>query len=212
MRTKSRLLDALMPRTRQAILGATLLRPDHAWYAGELARHLGMPRSSLQRELSAMLAVGILKGRRKGRMLFIQANNESPVYADLRGLLSKTTGLVDLIRDALSRSQERIKISFVFGSIARAEETAVSDIDLLIVGEAGLQEVAPLLHDCQEKLGREINPRCFRSDEFARRIASKDHFVLSVLSKPKIFIAGSQNELDRFVERKSRGAAPHRPG
>src|SRR5271155_5876378 len=101
MRTMSgrRTIDAIMPRTRQAILAATLLQPDRAWYAADLARYLGRSRSSLQRELVELVKAGILKSRREGRMLFIQADRESPIFPELRGLLSKTAGLVDLLRD-----------------------------------------------------------------------------------------------------------------
>lgn len=207
MRTSSRVIDVLMPRTRQAILATTLMRPDRSWYAADLARHLGLSRSSLQRELVALVNAGILKSRREGRMNFIQADQESPVFAELRGLLSKTAGLVDVLRNALSPFEDRIGTSFVFGSVARAEEDSLSDVDLLIVGDIGLHDVASALRDAQRKLGREVNPKLFQPGEFAKRVASKDHFVLSVLSKPKLFVIGSQNELDRLIERKTRGGS-----
>src|SRR5271169_332202 len=91
------LINVIMPRTRQAILAATLLQPDRVWYAADLARHLGTSRSSLQRELAALLDVGILKSRREGRMVFIQADVECPIFPELHGLLSKTAGLVDVL-------------------------------------------------------------------------------------------------------------------
>lgn len=91
-----------MPRIRQSILGATLMQPERAWFAAELARHLGTTRSSLQRELVKLVKVGILKSRREGRMLYVQADRECPVFLETQGLLSKTAGLVDLPRDALS--------------------------------------------------------------------------------------------------------------
>src|SRR5665213_3762337 len=132
-----RIIDVIMPRTRQAILAATLLQPRRSWYAAELARHLGTSRSSLQRELVDLLDVGILKSRREGRMLYVQADPDCPVFLELRGLLSKTAGLLDLLRNALMPFADRIEFSFVFGSVARAEEVSASDIDLLIVGEVG---------------------------------------------------------------------------
>jgi predicted nucleotidyltransferase len=206
MRTGGRrIIDVLMPHTRQAILAATLLQPERSWYAADLARHLGTSRSSLQRELVDLVRVGILKSRRQGRMLYIQADRECPVYLELRGLLSKTAGLVDLLRDALMPFVDRIELSFVFGSVARAEETSTSDIDLFIVGEVGLRELAPALQESQKLTGREVNPKLYRVPELAKRVAARDHFVLNVLDKPKLFIVGSQNELDHLTERKPHG-------
>jgi predicted nucleotidyltransferase len=201
-----------MPRTRQAILAATLMQADRAWYPAELARHLGVSRSSLQRELAALIKAGILKSRRRGRMVFIQADEDSPVFPELRGLLSKTAGLVDVLRRALSAFESRIEVSFVFGSVARGEETSLSDVDLLIVGNVGLRELASALQSCRRELGREVNPKVFGPDELAKRLASKDHFVLSVLSKPKLFVVGSQDGLDRLVERKARRGSAVRQG
>jgi predicted nucleotidyltransferase len=206
MRTKGRrIIDVIMPRTRQAILAATLMQPERSWYAADLARHLGTSRSSLQRELVGLVSVGILKSRREGRMHYVQADRDCPVFLELRGLLSKTVGLVDLLRDALTPFADRIEIAFVFGSVARAEEISVSDIDLLIVGEVGLRELAPVLQEAQKQTSREVNPKIYRLAEFAKRVAARDHFMLNVLDKPKLFIVGSQHELDDIAERKPDG-------
>jgi DNA-binding transcriptional ArsR family regulator len=200
MRTIDRsLIDVLMPQTRQAILAATLLQPDHVWYAADLARHLGSSRSSLQRELAALLDVGILKSRREGRMVFIQADVECPIFPELHGLLSKTAGLVDVLRGALTPFLDQIQVAFVYGSIARAQET--STIDLFIIGEVGLRELAGAVHEAQLKIGREVSPRIYQPQEIAKRLAAHDHFVLSVLTKPKLFVLGTQRELDQFDQR-----------
>lgn len=102
-----RTLDALLPKTRQGILAATLVQPEKAWYASELAQRLGVPSSSLQRELQDLTEAGILKTHKQGRMVYYQANRESPVFPDLRGLLLKTAGLVDVLAQALSPWRRR---------------------------------------------------------------------------------------------------------
>lgn len=202
MRTEGRpLIDALMPRTRQAILAATLLHPERAWYAADLARHLGTTRSSLQRELEALVGAGILKRRREGRMVFVQADTDSPVFAELQGLLFKTAGLADVLRKALSPFLERIQVAFVYGSVARAQESSRSDIDLFIIGDVGLRDVAAAVQDAQAQVGREVNPKIYRREEIAKRLAVADHFVSSVLGKPKLFVVGAQRELDQITER-----------
>src|SRR5271169_3838278 len=111
-----RTLDALLPKTRQGILAATLVQPKKAWYVSELARRMGVPSSSLQRELQDLTAAGILKTHRQGRMAYYQANADSPVFSDLRGLLLKTAGLVDVLADTLKPLAAKLRIVFVYGS------------------------------------------------------------------------------------------------
>src|SRR6476646_10840053 len=129
MRTtvRPKLIDVLLPRTRQAILSATLLQPDRAWYLHDLARHLHVRPSTLQRELAALTGAGVLKTHRQGRMVYYQADQESPVFGDLRSLLMKTAGLIDVLRDALEPFGQQITAAFIFGSIAQNRETSASD-------------------------------------------------------------------------------------
>src|SRR6266404_7345724 len=128
------LIDALMPKVRQGVLSATLLQPERAWYTADLARHLGVAPSSLQRELASLTAAGLLKSRRQGRLVWFQADTDSPVYPELHALLAKTAGLVDVLREALDAVADRIACAFVFGSIARREERSESDVDLMVIG------------------------------------------------------------------------------
>src|SRR5271170_1459860 len=107
---KKRPLDALLPKTRQGILGATFVQPEKAWYASELARRLGVPSSSLQRELQDLSDASILKTPRQGRMVYYQANADSPLFSDLRGLLLKTAGLADVLADALKRLAPKVRV------------------------------------------------------------------------------------------------------
>src|SRR5262249_30196848 len=132
-------LDALLPKTRQGILAATLVQPNKAWYVSELARRMGVPSSSLQRELQDLTRAGILTSHRQGRMVYYQANADSPLYPDLRGLLLKTAGLVDVLREALKPLETKIALAFVYGSIAKGEERTESDIDLMVIGSVSPQ-------------------------------------------------------------------------
>src|SRR5471030_1422977 len=111
---KMRTLDALLPKTRQGILAATLVQPEKAWYASELARRMGVPSSSLQRELHDLSEAGILKSHRQGNMVYYQANADSPVFPDLRGLLLKTAGLVDVLADTLKPIAAKLQAAFVY--------------------------------------------------------------------------------------------------
>src|ERR1700733_12703952 len=163
-----RSLDALLPKTRQGILAAMLVRPEKTWYVSELARRMGVPSSSLQRELKDLTSAGILKTHRQGRMAYYQANTESPVFPDLRGLLLKTAGLVDIMADALKPLCTKIPLAFVYGSIASGQERSDSDIDLMVVGDISPVDLSVPLRHARELLGREINPTVYSSAEFAK--------------------------------------------
>jgi DNA-binding transcriptional ArsR family regulator len=191
-------IDAILPKTRQGILAATLLQPQKAWYASELARRMGVPSSSLQRELRNLEQAGVLKLSRRGRMAYYQANTDSPVYAELRGLMLKTAGLVDVLADALGPIARKLRVVFVYGSIAGGHEESRSDIDLMVVGNVSPVDLAVPLRKARELLGREINPSVYTPAEFAKKQAGKDHFLTRVLDKPKLFVLGDTDELGKI--------------
>ena len=190
-------LNALLPKTRQGILAATFGHPEKSWYVSELARRLGVPSSSLQRELLDLTEAGILKSHRQGRMVYYQANAESPLFPDLRGLLLKTAGLVDILAEALNALLPKIRTAFVYGSIASGQERSDSDIDLMVIGEISPVELALPLRHARELLGREINPTVYTSLEFDRKRAAKDHFLTQVLAKPRLLVLGSADDLGK---------------
>jgi len=194
-----RTLDALLPKTRQGILAATLVQPEKAWYASELAQRLGVPSSSLQRELQDLTEAGILKTHKQGRMVYYQANRESQVFSDLRGLMLKTAGLVDVLAQALKPVASKVTTAFVYGSIAAGSEDSNSDIDLMVVGEVSPQDLALPLRRARESLGREINPTVYSLSEFERKRAANDHFLTQVLDKPRLIVLGNKDELDKVA-------------
>lgn len=188
-------LDALLPKTRQGILAATLLQPEKAWYVSELARRMGVPPSSLQRELRDLAEAGILKTHRQGRMSYYQANVDSPLFPDLRGLLLKTAGLVDVLADALKSVASNVVAAFVYGSMASGDEQSDSDVDVMIVGTVPAPDLSLSLRRARDLLGRQINPTIYTPAEFYKKRLAKDHFLTGVLNKPKLFILGSDDEL-----------------
>ncbi len=192
-------LDALLPKTRQGILAATLVQPQKAWYVSELARRMGVPSSSLQRELHDLTAAGILKTHRQGRMVYFQANTDSPIFSELRGLLLKTAGLVDVLADVLQPLAPKLRLVFVYGSIASSSEHSDSDIDLMVVGTVSPADLAVPLRHARELLGREINPTVYTPAEFGKKRSAKDHFLTRVLDKPKLFVLGNSDELEKTI-------------
>jgi predicted nucleotidyltransferase len=168
------------------------VQPEKAWYAAELAHRLGVPSSSLQRELHDLSEAGILKTSRQGRMVYYQANRDSPVFPDLRGLLLKTAGLVDVLAEALKPVAAKVATAFVYGSIAAGSDEADSDIDLMVVGQVSPQDLALPLRRARESLGREINPTVYTPAEFERKHAASDPFLIQVLDRPKLVVLGKR--------------------
>jgi predicted nucleotidyltransferase len=192
-------IDEIVPKTRQGILAATLVHPERNWYASELARRMGVPSSSLQRELQGLISAGVLKAQRRGRMVFYQANRESPLFPALRDLMLKTAGLVDVLGDALQTLAKKLQVVFVHGSLAAGGEHNDSDVDLIVVGDVSSTDLADRLRKAREVLDRPINPTVYTPAEFFQKRADKDHFLTRVLDKPKLFVLGSQDDLDQIT-------------
>ncbi|MBI5836350.1 MAG: helix-turn-helix domain-containing protein [Candidatus Eisenbacteria bacterium] len=202
-------LDLLMARTRQQLLSAILMHPDRWWYRSELAARFGVRPSTLQRPLGALVEAGILKTRRDGNRLYFQADADSPLYPELRGLVAKTAGLVDVLRGALSPLGTRIRVAFVFGSVARTEEASTSDIDLMVVGSVGLADLSLPLREAAAQLGREVNPTVCTPEEMVQRAGGRHQFITSVLDSPKLFVLGTEDALARLAQAKAGGEQTH---
>lgn len=192
-------LAALFPTLRGELLSATLTQPDKWWYLSELAQFLGTSPSSLQRELRALVDGGILETRREGARAYFKADTRSPLFPELRGLIDKTTGVVPTLRTVLRPFGERITCAFVYGSVARGQEHAQSDVDLLVVGDVGLADLTPALRKAEARLGREVNVTSYRAAEFRRKAAAQDHFLSEVLRGPRQFVRGDQRDVDDLV-------------
>jgi DNA-binding transcriptional ArsR family regulator len=195
----SLILEVLFPEVRAKLLAATFGQPDREWYVTELAKALDTQPSSLQRELEALSKAGILEQRRDGRRVYVKPDRTSPVFADLRSLLEKTAGLIPILRGELETLGEGVRLAFVYGSIARSEETSASDIDLMVVGKVGLADLIPALRNCERTLGRPVNPTVYSLNEFQEKARKEDHFLTTVLRGAKQFVKGGEHELETIV-------------
>lgn len=184
----------LLGQTRSAVLGALLLHPDASLHVRELARLTGASPGSLHRDLRAMTALGLLLRQEVGRQVHYRANTQSPVFEELAGLLRKTAGLVDLLRDALEPMVDQIDYAFVYGSMASGAEHARSDVDVMIVGKIGFGEAVHALSVAQDKLRREVNPTVLTATEVTRKLKEKNSFVAQVWAKPRLWIIGDAAE------------------
>jgi uncharacterized protein len=193
--SKANLTDVLFGQTRQAVLGFLYSQPDKPFYLRELARHAGTGLGAVQREVGKLAEAGILQRSVRGNQVFYQANRDNPIFQELKSIISKTAGTHDILREALFPLRERIRVAFVYGSVARHEERANSDVDLMVVGEVPFTEIVAVTTPMQERLGREINPTVYPLAEFQSKLKARNHFLKTILRQKKLFILGDENEL-----------------
>src|SRR5271165_4882628 len=186
---------ALFGRTRNAVLGLLFSHPDESFYVRKIVRAANSGQGSVQRELRRLERAGIIKRTVERRHVYYRANPECPIFAEIKGMVAKTIGGVDILARALTSLNGRIKVAFIYGSMARAEQHRGSDVDVFVIGGASFGEVVEALSPAQEKLGREVNPTVYPVSEFCEKALQKHHFVTSVLRGPKLFLVGDESEL-----------------
>jgi predicted nucleotidyltransferase len=204
-------IDALFPGTRKAILASALGHPERWWYLSDLAHHLGVPPSSLQRELSSLVGAGILRRKRDGNRVYFQPDPDCPFFPELRGLIIKTAGLLDVLREALARFASSIRWAFVYGSVARSAERPSSDVDLMVIGKVGLAEIAPTIRKAEARLGRPVNPTVYTAEEFAKKLEAGNHFLQSVLREETLLVLGERDKLAAALGRQPRAKTRDKP-
>jgi predicted nucleotidyltransferase len=190
----NRLAELLSSRARAEIFRLLFSGMGEELHVREIERRSGMNDSTLRQELRKLVRLELVQSRRDSNRVYYRAKTENPLYPEIRNLVLKTSGLSDVLKSALM--DKRIRMAFVFGSIARGEEKVGSDVDLMVIGQLGLRDLSRLLSGIEEKIGREVNPHVLREEEFRKRIRAKEHFISSVMETPKIFIIGSQRELE----------------
>lgn len=173
--------------------------PDNEFHLRDIARLTGLAPATVQREVTSLHAAGVLTRRESGRQVYYGAQRSCPIFAELRGIALKTTGLADAVRDALEPFAERIEIAVLFGSVARGDATNESDVDLLVIGDVGLRDLTPALQTLETELRRDVNVVTMSAREFAQRASAGEHFVSSVLQSPTIIVSGDADELGRLA-------------
>jgi predicted nucleotidyltransferase len=197
-------------RTRQAILALTHLAPEQEFYLRELVRRTGFAPRTVQVELDRLVAAGILRDRRDGNRRYLRASSGHPLFAPLRDIVLKTTGIVPALGDALGSAG--VEAAFVFGSVATGTARAESDIDLMVIGSVGQRETVRRLSALQQRLGREINPVVWTAAEYRERAGSADPFLARVLATPRLMVTGTDDDLARLGDTRVAPAARHLPG
>jgi predicted nucleotidyltransferase len=188
--------DALFTRTQQRVLGLLFGQPGRSFYANELITLTGAGSGAVQRELSRLAECGLVTVKLIGNQKHYQANRDSALFEELHGIAVKTVALVEPLREALGSLARRIRAAFVYGSVAKRVDTAASDIDLMVVSdELTYGDVFAKLEPLSTRLGRTVNPTLLSRAELAKRVKRDSAFVTRVLSQPKLWVIGGENDL-----------------
>ena len=186
---------ALFTTTQQRLLSLLFGQSSRSFYASELIALTGSGSGAVQRELQRLVSSGLVVVSRQGRQKHHRANPESPVFAELRGLVRKTVGLAEPIREALEPLVDRIRLALIYGSVARQVDGADSDIDLLVVGDdVTLEDVYSVLAPVEAVLDRQVNPMLYTEREFIERRATGSTFLSRVLAGETLVLVGSLDE------------------
>jgi len=191
----STLSSVLFKDYRRRVLGLLLMHPAETFHVREIARLTGTVAGTLNRELVKLAEAGVLVKKSVGNQVRYRANPDCPIIDELTSILRKTSGIVDVLAEALLPLAEKISVAFVFGSMASGKENTGSDVDVLIIGNVSFAEVVKAVYGTQESLRREVNPKVFSQEEWMHMLEVNDSFIKEVLSKPKLFIVGGENEL-----------------
>jgi predicted nucleotidyltransferase len=186
--------DALFTKVQQRVLGILFGNPGRSFYANEVIALAGSGTGAVQRELTRLEAAGLLTVTRVGNQKHYRANTATPVFEELRGLVLKTSGLSDVLRAALEPLAAQISAAFVFGSMAKGQDSAESDIDLMVVSDSlSHADLFAALEESAGRLGRPVNPTLYSQQQLAKRVREDNAFIKRVLAQPKLWLMGDQH-------------------
>jgi DNA-binding transcriptional ArsR family regulator len=193
-------LTRLLSSRVKAEVFRLLFGPDaRELHVREIARRARLNEATVRQELSALAGLHLVALRRDGNRAYYRAETGNPLCADIRNIVLKTSGLIDILRTALVE-KPGIRLAFVFGSVASGGERPATGVDLMIIGTASLRQLSKSLSGVAAQVGRDVNPHVFTPREFSRRRQAGDRFVTSVLNAPRLFVIGTEMSLQERFE------------
>jgi predicted nucleotidyltransferase len=187
--------EALFGKAQRGVLALLFGHPDRAFYVREIVAAAGPGASQVQKQLELLTRAGLLLRESRGNQVFFRANPDAPVFPELKGIIAKTFGIADIVRDALTPWQSKVVAAFIFGSVARGEHHAASDVDVLVVGNILLSDLAAGLEAAEQQLKRHVSITLMDRREFMKRHLGKEHFVTAVMKGAKIWLIGDKDAL-----------------
>ena len=187
------LAQLVCSRVRAKVFSLLFCASPASLHLREIQRRSGFALGTVRQDIEKLVKMELVLRRKDGNRMYYAANEKHPLFPEIRGLVLKTSGLADVLKQALNVPS--ILCAFVFGSIAQGTATAESDVDLMVIGEISLRKITGLLSGTGNHLGREINSHVLSLGEFSKRWKAGEHFVASVMAAPKIWMIGSEDEL-----------------
>lgn len=199
------LSNALFSNVQQRVLALIFGHPERSFYTSEIVRNVHSGTGAVERELARLEHSGLVSIERIGNQKHYRANRGSPIFEELRGIVLKTVGLTEPLRQSLAACIGKIKAAFVYGSVAKGADTASSDVDLMVIGDdltytdlyAGLQKAEDILR-------RPVNPTFLSFDEWRRKVSTKDSVIAKINAQPKLFVIGSETDLKTWANKNSK--------
>jgi len=181
-------------KVRKEIFRIFFTNPDKEYYLRELERMLGIPVSMIQRELRNLEKAGVFSHRKQGNLVYYSINKNYPLFDEFKSIIFKTIGVRGLIKENLNKLSG-LKVAFLYGSFAKNEEKADSDIDLFLIGSIDERRLVTEINHLEKILKREINYTLYKPAEFHKKLQKREGFIIDVMENPKIFLIGDENEL-----------------
>lgn len=194
------LAETLFSAYRRQVLALLLLHPEQHYHVREISRLTGVPAGSLHRELKLLAGAGLLGWHLAGNQVRYQANRDCPIYEELASIFRKTSGLADVVREALLPLTDQVDFAFIYGSVAQGKERVTSDVDVFVLGSVPFARAVQALSTTQERLGREVNPVVMPRERFLEKLEAGEQFVRRVMDEPKIFLLGDPRDLGELVK------------
>ena len=205
MKKPANLSSALFSNVQQRVLGLIFGHPERSYYISEIVRNVHSGTGAVERELSRLEDSRLVNVERIGNQKHYRANRDSPIFGELQGIVLKTVGLVEPLKQSLLPYSDKIMVAFVYGSVAKGSDTAKSDIDLMVIGNDltyadlydGIQKAEQVLH-------RRVNPTFMSVDDWIDKISTKDSFVEKISTQPKLFVVGTEADLGTWAKKHSK--------
>ena len=191
--------NLLFGQTRGRVLSTLYGKPDEAFFVRQIARNVDVSVGPVQRELTTLAGAGLILRAQTGNQVFYRANRDHPAYIELHSLLAKTTGVFHQLAEALAPLAENIQFAFVYGSFARGEENADSDIDLMVVGSVTLDNLLERLAPVERTLRRPVNPTIYSQEEWRVKLQADNHFLKAIQKGKNTFLIGDEHEFRKLL-------------
>lgn len=195
----TKLGDALFSSAQQPILACLFGRPEQWFHIKELIRLTNLGSATVQRELNRLEKGGLIETRRIANLKQVRAYVGSPIFEELRLIVVKTFGVLEVLREALSPLASEIKLAFVYGSVAQGSDRASSDVDVMVISETlSYGQIMAALESAEKQLGRAVQITQYTPEEFVERKRKKHPFLAEVLRQPKLMVIGTEDGIDNI--------------